>query len=116
MPTGLGPAWGLTPLQTAAVGISLSAALVTAGLWAQRRRDRIDPRAIGPVVVGFLLLVGTTVAVANMPPPSKYRGDLRKALPANGKQLEGPLDVVIDDSLESSELVIPTNDDTKPAD
>jgi hypothetical protein len=113
MPERPGSAWAPTPVQTAAVGISLSAALVTAGLWVQRRRKRLDGRALGPFVAGFLLLAATTVAVANMPPPSKYQGDLRKALPMNGQPLTGPIDVVVDDSLDSSELVVPTNDDGK---
>jgi len=105
-----GRAWGLSPLQTAGAGIALSAALVTAGLWVQRRRGRLDGRALGPFIGGFLLLVCTTVAVANMPPPSKYQGDLRKALAPGGQPLTGPIDIVVDDSLESSELVVPTND------
>ena len=105
-----GPAWGMSPLQTAGAGIALSAALVTAGLWVLRRRGRLDGRALGPFVGGFLLLVCTTVAVANMPPPSKYQGDLRKALAPGGQPLTGPIDVVVDDSLEQSELVVPTND------
>ena len=31
----------------------------------------------------------------------------------NGQPLTGPIDVVVDDSLDSSELVVPTNDDGK---
>ncbi|HQR37653.1 MAG TPA: hypothetical protein PLF26_04560 [Blastocatellia bacterium] len=106
--------WGNPALRTAAIGIALSGAIVFGGLWAQRRRHRADGRVVGALIVGFLVLACTTITVANMPPPSKYIGDLRKAVPANSDKLSGPIDFVVDDTLDSSELVVPTNDEPKP--
>lgn len=108
---------GLGALQTVGAGVALSAAVVLFGLWLRRSPRRPSRRAVGLVLAGMVsggaMFGAAAVATGNMPPPSKFIGNLRKAVPPKSADLSGPIDIEVVSDAESDwtvELVVPSDE------
>ena len=105
--------WTISPLQTIVSGIAMSLAIVFAGLRLSRSRRQVSGKTVAFIAAGLILLGTAAMAMANAAPPSRYQGNLRKAMPAGISDLSGPVEIQVVSDGDQTQLtfVVPADGD-----